>query len=623
MTMFLDNNPNNPKGDSPSTPSHPLLDWRPVLFTVFLFFLYYFITAQQTPGPIELPYSDFKRQLYSDEIATLQMRGQQLFGRYRTTSKTTGFDFKTQIPSIGDPGLLSEIESKNIQLVVKSEEMPTWARILISLIPWILIFGFFAYSSRAMQGRMGSGPGGVFGFSRSKAKLYQNLGNSLNFDEVAGLESAKEELREIIEYLKSPEKFRLLGAELPKGVLLMGPPGTGKTLLAKATAAEAEVPFFSISGSEFVEMFVGVGAGRVRDMFQQAREIAPALVFIDEIDSVGRVRGTGVGGGNDEREQTLNQILAEMDGFASDDPVVILAATNRPDVLDPALLRPGRFDRKITLELPQKKARHEILQVHCRHKPLASDVDLEQLSSRTIGFSGAELENLVNEAALHAASKNKGEIQQADFEFAHDKILLGSERQEILNEHDKRRIAYHEAGHALMSIYLKYADPISKITIIPRGRALGATETMPTEDRVNYTEDMLNDRLGVLLGGRCSEKLVFNNVSSGAADDLKQCTQLARRMVTQWGMSETLGPIHFPQQEQHPFLGMEMSLPKNFSDQTAHAIDKEVEKLVKSTELSTLSLLQEHRHQLDKLATELVDHETLSAAQVNDLLELI
>jgi len=437
---------------------------------------------------------------------------------------------------------------------------------------------------------------------------------------VAGLEGAKQELREVIGFLRNPDKFRKLGAKLPKGILMMGPPGTGKTLLAKATAAEAGVPFFSISGSEFVEMFVGVGAGRVRNMFQQAREKAPALIFVDEIDSVGRVRGTGVGGGNDEREQTLNQILAEMDGFERYEPVVVLAATNRPDVLDPALLRPGRFDRKITMELPQKMARLQILKVHTRKKPMADDVDLEHLAGRTIGFSGADLENLVNEAALHAAREDKSRIEQADFEHAHDKILLGSERQEILNEDDKKRIAYHESGHALLSMFLQYADPVSKVTIIPRGRALGVTETMPVEDRVNYTQDVLEDRLCVLLGGRCSERLIFGNVSSGAADDLKQCTLLARRMITQWGMSEKLGPVNFPQHEAHPFLGMEMTMSKDFSDATAHAIDEEVEALVKKSELRALQLLQEKRAVLESLATALLQNETLSAEEIEKLI---
>ena len=629
MTRQSNSDANSPMPDSDKRPPdgnnengrHPIFDWRPLLITLSLFFVYYFITAQQQAAPTPIPYSQFKQQLYAGEISALLIKGNDVSGRYQSSDVSTRYDFKTQIPTVGDPTLLPEIESKQIELMVKSEQMPTWGRILISLIPWVLIFAFFAYSNRALQSRMGGGAG-LFNFSRSRAKLYEDLGEKIRFDDVAGADAAKGELREIIDYLKHPDKFRRLGAALPKGILMMGPPGTGKTLLAKATASEAGVPFFSISGSEFVEMFVGVGASRVRSMFQQAREKAPALIFVDEIDSVGRVRGTGVGGGNDEREQTLNQILAEMDGFASDEPIVVLAATNRPDVLDPALLRPGRFDRKITLELPQKAARQQILEVHCRNKPVADDVDLALLSARTIGFSGADLENLVNEAALHAASQEKNQIQQADFEFAHDKILLGSERQDMLSAKDKKRIAFHEAGHAIMSLFLPHADPLSKITIIPRGRALGVTETLPEEDRVNYTQDRLEDRLCVLLGGRCSEKLVFGGVSSGAADDLKQCTRLARLMVTQWGMSEKLGPVYFPQHEEHPFLGMEMSMPKDFSDETAHAIDMEVESLVKTAEQKTINLLQAHREQLDTLANELLHHETLGADEVQALLNI-
>lgn len=610
--------PRDPKKEPQQ--GHPLFDWRPLFFTLFLFSLYYTFSSQGTSGPTEIPYTQFKQQLYNDEVATVLMRGQQISGRLRNSDKTKGYDFVTHMPTIKDESLLPAIESRNVEMVAKSEELPTWATVLINLLPWILIFGFFAYSNRALQSRMGGG-GGIFGFSRSHARLYEDLESTgINFDEVAGLEGAKQDLREVIEFLRNPEKFRKLGAKLPKGILMMGPPGTGKTLLAKATAAEAGVPFFSISGSEFVEMFVGVGAGRVRSMFQQAREKAPALIFVDEIDSVGRVRGSGVGGGNDEREQTLNQILAEMDGFSGEEPIVVLAATNRPDVLDPALMRPGRFDRKITMELPQKKARLQILQVHTRKKPLSSDVDLEQLSSRTIGFSGADLENLVNEAALHAARENKNAIEQSDFEHAHDKILLGSERQEILNDEDKKRIAYHESGHALLSMSLEHADPVSKVTIIPRGRALGVTETMPVEDRVNYTQAVLEDRLCVLLGGRCAERVVFGNVSSGAADDLKQCTLLARRMVTQWGMSEKLGPVHFPQHEEHPFLGMEIATSKDFSDATAHSIDLEVEALVKRSEERTLAILQEKRSQLDALANALVDHETVTTEEIQQLI---
>lgn len=602
----------------------PVLDWRPLLITLFLFFMYYYLSPGAQITPKDLPYSEFKQKLQNDELAAVQFKGQQILVRLRSNDKPGQFDFVTRLTPVSDDTLLPQLEQQQVEILVRSEEWPLWATLLVNILPWILIFGLFAYSNRALQNRMGGGGagGGLFGFSRSRARLYENLDRKISFDEVAGLDNAKHDLREVIEYLKNPAKFRKLGAKLPKGILMMGPPGTGKTLLAKATAAEAGVPFFSISGSEFVEMFVGVGAGRVRSMFQQARERAPALIFIDEIDSVGRVRGTGVGGGNDEREQTLNQILAEMDGFEPSEPIIVLAATNRPDVLDPALLRPGRFDRKITLELPQKKARLQILQVHTRKKPLAAAVDLDQLAGRTIGFSGADLENLVNEAALHAANQDKNEIDAADFEYAHDKILLGDERQDILNVADKKRIAIHEAGHALMSLLLPNADPLTKITIIPRGRALGVTETMPTEDRVNYTQEVLEDRLCVLLGGRSAEKVVFGNVSSGAADDLKQCTRLARRMITQWGMSEKLGPVNFPQHEEHPFLGMEMAQPKDFSDATARLIDEEVESLVKRSETRTLETLQQHRADLDKLADELIAHETLSVEDVKRLLAI-
>lgn len=605
------------KPDSRKPPS--LFDWRPLIFTLFLFFIYYYLSPNAPAAPKNLPYSEFKQKVLNDELAAVQFKGQEVTVRLRSADKPGHFQFVTRLPPLDDRELLPQLEQHQVEIRVRSEEQPLWVGILLNLLPWILIFGFFVYSNRALQNRMGGG-GGLFGFSRSKARLYEDVKSSISFDEVAGLDSAKRDLREVIDYLKNPDKFRKLGAKLPKGILMMGPPGTGKTLLAKATAAEAGVPFFSISGSEFVEMFVGVGAGRVRDMFQQASARAPALIFIDEIDSVGRVRGGGVGGGNDEREQTLNQILAEMDGFDSSEPVVVLAATNRPDVLDAALLRPGRFDRKITLELPQKKARQQILQVHTRRKPLAPDVDLEQMAGRTIGFSGADLENLVNEAALHAVTQNQESINQADFEHAYDKIILGDERQEGLGHADKKRVAIHESGHALMALLLPHADPLTKISIIPRGRALGVTQTLPEEDRINYTQDMLEARLCVLLGGRSAEKVMLGNVSSGAADDLKNCTRLARRMVAQWGMNEQLGPVNFPASEEHPFLGMEMAQPKEFSDATARLIDQEVENLVKRNESRALDLLQRHKAELEALANALLDNETLSADEARQLL---
>lgn len=611
----------NTKQEDKNRP-HPVFDWRPILFTLITFVAYYSILQGEQRQVETISYSSFKENVSLDTVDAITIKGHEVTGlRSHKTSQGKESSFFTMLPEINDPALIPLLEKHRVKITAKSGEPPIWLNVMLSILPWVLIFGLFAYSNHALQARMGGG-GGPFGFSKSKARLYEKLSTHIGFDEVAGLESAKTDLREVIEYLTTPEKFRKLGAKLPRGILMMGPPGTGKTLLAKATASEAGVPFFSISGSEFIEMFVGVGASRVRSMFNEARARAPALIFIDEIDSVGRVRGTGMGGGNDEREQTLNQILAEMDGFATEDAVVVLAATNRPDVLDPALMRPGRFDRKVTLELPQKKARLQILQVHTRNKPVATDVDLDNYAARTIGFSGADIENLTNEAALHAARYNKTAIDHDDFEFAHDKILLGSVGQEIMNEQDKKRIAYHEAGHALTALLSPNADPLTKITIIPRGRALGLTEMLPDEDRLNIVQDYLDARLGVMLGGRCAEKLIFGQLSSGASDDLKQCTRLTRRMFTQWGMNERLGPVNYSQHEEHPFLGMEMAQPKDFSDQTARIIDEEVEKQIKKIEAETYQLLSDHRGQLDSLAMSLLEHETLDAEEVNALLGL-
>jgi cell division protease FtsH len=467
-----------------------------------------------------------------------------------------------------------------------------------------------------------AGPGGgLFGFGQSRAKRFNvTSATRISFDDVAGVDSAKRDLQEIVECLKDPQRFRKLGAKIPKGILLMGPPGTGKTMLAKALAGEAGVPFYSISGSEFVEMFVGVGAARVRDMFESARKDAPSVVFIDEIDSVGRMRGTGLGGGNDEREQTLNQILGEMDGFDPHEAVVVLAATNRPDVLDPALLRPGRFDRKVVLDLPGKDARRKILQVHVREVPLADDVDLGRVAARTVGFSGADLENLVNEAALQAARGNKERVDMDDFSNARDKIVLGAEREALASEDEKKLVAYHESGHALAATLLPHADPLDKVTIIPHGLALGATEQMPEEDLHNLRQSYLVDRIAVMLAGRAAERVVFGEVSSGAESDLKLATRLARRMVSQWGMSERLGAAAFPRGEEHIFLGREMVQQRDFSEQTAQLIDDEVRALISDCEQRVTALLEQHRPQLDALAKALLEHETLGADEVAALL---
>jgi cell division protease FtsH len=434
------------------------------------------------------------------------------------------------------------------------------------------------------------------------------------------MESAKTELMEIVEFLKNPEKFHKLGAQIPKGVLLMGSPGTGKTLLARATAGEAGVPFFAINGSEFIQMFVGVGASRVRDLFQQARDNAPCIVFVDEIDAVGRMRGAGLGGGHDEREQTLNQILSEMDGFSPTESVIVMAATNRPDVLDAALLRPGRFDRHITIDRPTKEGRHQILKVHVRKVPLADDVDLAAVAASTIGFSGAELKNLVNEAALNAVRAGRNAVVADDFDVARDRILMGAKREEVLTEHERAMTAYHEAGHALLAWFLPDVDPVHKVTIIPRGRALGVTQLLPEEDRYHYGEKRMHAQMAMMLGGRAAEKLVFDEYSAGAEDDLKRATSLARRMVSHWGMSEKIGPVAFRQGEEHPFLGKEIHEAREFSEATAHLIDQEVQRFLGAAAERATKVLAEHRRQLDAVSQALLEKESIDRAALVNLL---
>lgn len=520
-----------------------------------------------------------------------------------------------------DPELINLLENNNVTIEAKSTKQSWFVNLLIAILPWVLIIGAFIYFSQRFQDRMGGGAGGgIFGFGKSKAKQFEKSISDIQFEDVAGLDNTKKELQEIIGFLKNPEQYRSLGGKLPKGVLLVGPPGTGKTLMARAVAGEADVPFFSISGSEFIEMFVGVGASRVRDMFDNAKKEAPAIIFIDEIDSIGRVRGTGVGGGHDEREQTLNQILNEMDGFSPQESVVVMAATNRPDVLDPALTRPGRFDRQVTLELPQKNARISILKVHTKNVTTGDDVDLEVVANRTVGFSGAELQNLVNEAALLAARKGKEKVEAEDFDQARDKILMGIEREDLINEEEKEVIAYHEAGHAMMSMLLPGADPLEKVTIIPRGRALGATEQIPEEDRFNLTRRYLLARITVMLGGRAAEQVQFSDSTTGAGDDLQKATQIARRMVTQWGMSEKVGSVAFQYGSSHPFLGRELGSQKDFSEETAKIIDDEVRRLISEALNKAVDALKSHKQSLDALARALLDHETLSKAEVEEII---
>ncbi|MFO7866749.1 MAG: ATP-dependent zinc metalloprotease FtsH [Candidatus Aminicenantes bacterium] len=601
-----------------------ILIWIVILTALGYFFFHAFRTAPR----INIPYSTFKHQVQEGNVSEINIKGQEITGEFKEDYQPPGEDdaqyqqFSTTRPDFEDPALMNLLEEQNVTVRAETTDGNWWTIMLILLLPWILIFGYFAYMRNKAKSQMNNmGPGRLFGMGKSRAKRYTKTKSDMSYDDVAGLENAKKDLREIIDYLREPKKFQSLGADIPKGVLLVGPPGTGKTLLAKATAGEADVPFFSISGSEFIEMFVGVGASRVRDMFQTAKKSSPSIIFVDELDSIGRARGTGVGGGHDEREQTLNQILNEMDGFKPHQSVIVLAATNRPDVLDPALIRPGRFDRQIPLDMPQKAARKKILEIHTRNVPLDKDMDLDNLAARTVGFSGADLENLVNEAALLAARENKEKVGMDNFVQARDKIILGHKREDMISDEEKQIIAYHEAGHALLAKTTPGMDPLEKVTIIPRGRSLGATEMVPEEDRHNFRKDYLLKRIRIMLGGRASEKLIFNDISNGAADDLKQATKLSRQMITQWGMSDRLGPVTFSLGEEHLFLGREMAKPKDFSENTARIIDEEIQKTVSGQEKKALEGLKKNRSRLKKLAEALIEKETLEREEIDKILE--
>ena len=605
--------------------------WKYIIFFIFLWFAISYLSQFFSEKSVELPYSGFKQQVMNENVKKIIIQGDQINGDFKSVyiSGKDSVKYKkiySIIPNIDDPELIGLLEKHNVIIEAKSEDNSWLWYILILILPWVLIIGYFIFMRKRLQGKMkdfmGQGSG-LFGIGKSKAKRYKRSESSVTFEYVAGLTNPKKDLQEIIDYLKDPEKYKRIGADIPKGILLMGPPGTGKTLLARATAGEAGVPFYSISGSEFIEMFVGVGASRVRDLFENAKKEAPAIIFIDEIDSVGRARGTGLGGGHDEREQTLNQILSEMDGFEPNQSVVVIAATNRPDVLDSALIRPGRFDRQITLDLPQKNARKKILEIHSHHIPLDDDVDLENLSARTISFSGADIKNLVNEAALLAGRKSKSKVGMEDFEEARDKILLGAERDEKVGENAKKLVAYHEAGHALIAKFLSNTDPLQKVTIIPRGRALGVTEQIPAEDRYNLKKEYLLNRISVMLGGRASEKLVFDDISNGAANDLKQVSILARKMVCQWGMSDKLGPVYFKKGEEHMFLGKEIAQAKDYNESTAKIIYEEVQKILTDMEKKAIDTLKKHRIELDALAHALLENETMEKEEIDWLLDKV
>ena len=528
--------------------------------------------------------------------------------------------FQTILPAFQDEALLPELREKKVLITIESAEQGYLSQFLIGILPWVLIIGFWVMMMKRNQQLQG-GPGGLFSFGASKAKLFDSKKPSVTFKDVAGMDNVKMELRETIEFLKDPSRFAKIGAKVPKGVLLIGPPGTGKTLLARATAGEAGVPFYSISASEFIEMFVGVGASRVRDMFKKAKDTHPSIIFIDEIDAVGRTRGTGLGGGHDEREQTLNQLLSEMDGFDPHQEVIVIAATNRPDVLDPALLRPGRFDRHVVIDRPGWKERKAILEIHARGKMLTDNVNFETLARGTPGMTGADLENLANEAALVALRRGKEKIDMHDFEEAEDIILMGSVREETINDKEKRITAYHEAGHTLVSWDLPGADPIYKVSIIPRGMAMGVTQLLPEEDRHYYPRTYLMDKLSIALAGRVAEKIVFNDVSSGAQNDLKEATSLAEKMVAQWGMSDRVGPINLGRGEEHPFLGRELSLPKRYSEEMAWVMDQEIQKLIIDAESKATEILTGKRLTLDALAEALIKEEMLERADVERIIE--
>jgi cell division protease FtsH len=586
-----------------------LLFWMVLVVVGVL--IWNFSTKYQTRDS-RLSFSEFMSSVESGNVSRVVITGQEITGVTKDNPNTT---FRTYAPSQYE-GLVNDLVEKNVAVDAKEQTASPWASLLYNWAPFLVMIGFWVFFMRQMQ----SGGNKALSFGKSKAKLSSSSQKKVTFKDVAGVDEAKEELQEIIEFLKEPQKFQKLGGRIPKGVLLMGSPGTGKTLLARAVAGEANVPFFSISGSDFVEMFVGVGASRVRDLFEQGKKNAPCIVFIDEIDAVGRHRGAGLGGGHDEREQTLNQLLVEMDGFESNEGVILVAATNRPDVLDPALLRPGRFDRRIVVNRPDVKGREGILAVHTRKIPMADDVDVAVLARGSAGFSGADLANLVNEAALNAARYNQKVVRMHDFEFAKDKVLMGTERRSmIISDAEKRVTAIHEAGHALLTVLLPHADPIHKVTIIPRGMALGLTQQLPTDEKHNYSRDYLNDQIAILLGGRIAEEITTADLTTGAGNDLERATELARRMVCEWGMSDAMGPLTFGKKEEQIFLGREIAQHQDYSEDTALKIDQEVKRFVTQNYDRSYKLLIGYKDTLVKMADALLAREVLDAEQVRRL----
>ncbi|WP_441240347.1 ATP-dependent zinc metalloprotease FtsH [Tardiphaga sp. 768_D3_N2_1] len=588
------------------------------LWVIIVLLLLALFTLFQNPGQRtasqDISFSQLLTEVDQNHVRDVVIQGPEIHGTF-----TNGSTFQTYAPS--DPTLIKRLYDAKVSITAKApgDNVPWFVSLLVSWLPFIALIGVWIFLSRQMQG----GAGKAMGFGKSRAKMLTEAHGRVTFEDVAGVDEAKQDLQEIVEFLRDPGKFQRLGGRIPRGVLLVGPPGTGKTLIARAVAGEANVPFFTISGSDFVEMFVGVGASRVRDMFEQAKKNAPCIIFIDEIDAVGRHRGAGLGGGNDEREQTLNQLLVEMDGFEANEGVILIAATNRPDVLDPALLRPGRFDRQVVVPNPDVVGREQILKVHVRKVPLAPDINLKTIARGTPGFSGADLMNLVNEAALTAARRNKRMVTQSEFEEAKDKVMMGAERKSlVMSEEEKMLTAYHEGGHAIVGLNVPATDPIHKATIIPRGRALGMVMQLPERDKMSMSLEQMTSRLAIMMGGRVAEELIFgrNKVTSGASSDIEQATRLARMMVTRWGLSEELGTVSYGENNDEVFLGMQVNRQQNVSESTAQKIDSEVKRLVEEGYNEATRILTEKRDDLETLSKGLLEFETLSGDEIADLL---
>ena len=590
---------------------------KQILFWVIIFLvvamLFMVVRTTQAPKEQNLTFTEFASKVDAGAVDKVTITGNEVHGTYKSNPNA---GLHTFIP-VNYPDIIKDMEQHGVNVDIKDTSSSSWVSILINASPFIVVIAFWIFMMRQMQ----SGGNKALSFGKSRARLHSTQQKKVTFKDVAGVEEAKEELQEIIEFLREPQKFQKLGGRIPKGVLLVGPPGTGKTLLARAIAGEASVPFFSISGSDFVEMFVGVGASRVRDLFEQGKKNAPCIIFIDEIDAVGRHRGAGLGGGHDEREQTLNQLLVEMDGFESNEGVILVAATNRPDVLDPALLRPGRFDRRVVVGRPDVQGREAILRVHTKKMPLGDNVDLSVLGRGTPGLAGADLANLVNEAALNAARQNRKVVMMIDFELAKDKILMGAERKSlILSDAEKRNTAYHEAGHALVAAVLPEADPLHKVTIIPRGMALGVTMQLPIDDKHSYSKDYLLAQLAILMGGRIAEENYMHHMTTGAGNDIERATDLARKMVCEWGMSE-LGPLSFGKKEEQIFLGREIAQHRDYSEETAIRIDAQVKKIVQGSYDTAEAIIKEHSDALVKIAETLLEREILDGNEVMQIVK--